>query len=135
MLSIDTDFNMRAWRILFVIISLIPAKAQIEKVNLVGVSSCVPGAPCLRQPRVKLLNPQGVLVEDLDDSSSIQMDTSPTGFEVLGQGTCDFDGRCGSEMSTKVRHAPLIDGYAELQVKKHVFCTFPPIIDRTMRIS
>lgn len=120
MLSIDMKFTMRAWRFLFFIINLIPAKAQTDKVNLVEIGNCVAGAPCLRQPRGKLLNPHGIHVEDFVAGASTQMDTSLTGFEVLHQGTCDFDGRCGSVMSDRVEQTPMINGHAALQVKKHV---------------
>ena len=81
---------------------------------------CVGGEACVYQPSVAVIDPQGQIALSYVGSACAQMQNSPTGFEPLYVGTCDYTS-CGTKVvgvsgSGAVGCAPFVNGVAQFEV-------------------
>jgi hypothetical protein len=83
---------------------------------LTGLENCQGGSPCGIQPVVKLVNSLGLLASSFNGSAYVQMGASPSGFEPLYMGTCDYNGNCGTKVTGSRASTTFINGYASFKV-------------------
>ena len=110
--------------LLVFLVTAFQSNAQAYTIQLVDISNCFAGAPCLQQPKVKLKDAQDILALSFVGSAYIQMGASPSGFEPLYIGICDINGQCGTKVVGRNAYVPIINGYATFQVSSIRCCCY-----------
>ena len=99
------------------LVTAFQSNAQAYTIQVVDISGCFAGAPCLQQPKVKIKDSQDIIALSFVGSAYIQIGASPSGFEPLYIGTCNIDGQCGTKVTGRNAIVPVINGYATFQVR------------------
>ena len=108
---------LRIWLYLL-LLSLLSTigRSQVYTIrSLAPPVKCVGGEPCAFQPSVGVYDSSGNLAIDFIGSAYAQMQTSPTGFEPLYVGTCDYTS-CGTKVVGATASATFVNGVAEFSV-------------------
>lgn len=105
--------------------------------SLNAPNSCYGGDICIVQPAIAVLDSQGRFVLNFVGSVYVNMGASPSGFEPLYVGRCDYTG-CGKRVSGPSAKATFVNGIATfsvmpLHIEKQIFTinkTLIPIIHK-----
>lgn len=101
---------------------VIISNAQIFTIDVTNANNAFGGQPFLQQPRVNILNVLGLPADTFVGNAIVTMGSSPSSFEPLYIGTCDFQSFCGTLVSGTVASVPFIDGIATFQVRYNAYC-------------
>jgi hypothetical protein len=85
-------------------------------------SGCVGGEACIFQPSVAVYNFLGQVAVTFQGSVSVNLQTSPTGFQSLYARECDYSG-CGKAVSGTAVVVPFVNGIAQFYVSTYSACS------------
>lgn len=94
---------------------LLSVEGQFTIKVLNSPEACIGGEPCAYQPHVGVYNNKGQISVSYIGNVYVNMGQSPSGFEALYLGGCDYSG-CGTRISGTIASVPFVNGIASFEV-------------------